>query len=115
VFDRGGGRVGHGPDAIAATRGRDPDRELVMLAHQPIQIHQTARVGAGLQLSGHTHGGQLKPFGELARLRQPYLAGLHRHEPDGTQIYVSCGAGFWGPPMRVLAPAEISLIRLVAG
>jgi predicted MPP superfamily phosphohydrolase len=112
VFDRGAGRYGQAPDAIAATRGRDADRALVMLAHQPIQIYESARVGAGLQLSGHTHGGQLQPFGELARLRQPYLAGLHRHEPDGAQIYVSCGTGFWGPPMRVLAPAEISWIRL---
>lgn len=102
------------PDALAATRGRDPERELVMLAHQPVQISDVARSGAGLQLSGHTHGGQLLPFGAVARLRQPYLAGLHR-DPTGTQIYVSCGAGFWGPPMRVLAPAEIAMIRLVAG
>ncbi|HKU43630.1 MAG TPA: metallophosphoesterase [Polyangiales bacterium] len=115
VTDRMGARWRHGPDALAATRGRDTQRELVMLAHQPVQIFDSAAVGAGLQLSGHTHGGQLQPFGELARLRQPYVAGLHRHEPGGAQIYVSCGTGFWGPPLRVLAPAEIPLIRLVAG
>jgi uncharacterized protein len=101
-----------GPDARAATRGRDEERELVMLAHQPVQIADTAQVGAGLQLSGHTHGGQLYPFGAVALIPQPYLAGLHRHQPSGTQVYVSRGTGFWGPPMRVLAPAEISLIRL---
>jgi predicted MPP superfamily phosphohydrolase len=43
---------------------------------------------------------------------QPYIAGLHRHEPTDTQIYVSRGTGFWGPPMRVFAPAEIAFIRL---
>jgi predicted MPP superfamily phosphohydrolase len=71
------------------------------------------KVGAGLQLSGHTHGGQLNPFGAMAAMRhQPYLAGLYRHPGTNTQIYVSRGTGFWGPPMRVLAPAEITRIRL---
>jgi uncharacterized protein len=102
------------PDARAATHGRDDARELVMLAHQPVQVAASAEVGAGLQLSGHTHGGQLYPFGAVALIHQPYLAGLHLHEPSGTQVYVSRGTGFWGPPLRVLAPAEIALIRLHA-
>jgi len=102
------------PDAAAATLGRDPQRELVMLAHQPIQIEDSAAVGAGLQLSGHTHGGQLYPFGALTSLVQPYLAGLHAHPNSSTQIYVSRGSGFWGPPMRVLAPAEITALHLHA-
>lgn len=107
------GRVGaEEPQIEKAIRGRDPERELVVLAHQPVQIGQVATSGAGLQLSGHTHGGQLYPFGALTGLVQPYLAGLYRHRD--TQIYVSRGSGFWGPPMRVLAPAEISLIRLSA-
>lgn len=101
------------PDALAATAGRDDRRELVMLAHQPIQITEAARVGAGLQLSGHTHGGQINPFGAIMALSsQPYFAGLHRHLDSETQVYVSRGSGFWGPPMRVLAPAEITRIRL---
>jgi predicted MPP superfamily phosphohydrolase len=114
IPDRMGARFEHGPDILAATRGRDPERALVMLAHQPIQISDSVRVGAGLQLSGHTHGGQLMPFGAIARLRQPYLSGLHLHAGTDTQIYVSCGAGFWGPPLRVFAPAEIAQIRLVS-
>lgn len=114
VTDRMGARFQRAPDAAAATRNRDPDRALVMLAHQPVQIDESARVGAGLQLSGHTHGGQLMPFGMVARLRQPYIAGLHQHPGTDTQIYVSCGSGFWGPPLRVFAPAEISVIRLVS-
>jgi predicted MPP superfamily phosphohydrolase len=114
IPDRMGARFEHGPDVLAATRGRNPDHALVMLAHQPIQITDSVQVGAGLQLSGHTHGGQLMPFGAIARLRQPYLSGLHQHAGTDTQIYVSCGAGFWGPPLRVLAPAEITQIRLVS-
>jgi predicted MPP superfamily phosphohydrolase len=114
IPDRMGAMWGHGPDVLRATRDRDPDRALVMLAHQPIQISDSVRVGAGLQLSGHTHGGQLMPFGAIARLKQPYLSGLHRHPGTDTQIYVSCGAGFWGPPLRVFAPAEITQIRLIA-
>jgi predicted MPP superfamily phosphohydrolase len=110
------GRVGaEEPQIEKAIMGRDPERELIVLAHQPVQIQQAAIAGAGLQLSGHTHGGQLYPFGALTRLVQPYLAGLYRHTGTDTQIYVSRGSGFWGPPMRVLAPAEISLLRLSAG
>jgi hypothetical protein len=109
------GRAGaEEPQIAKAIIGRDPERELIVLAHQPVQIQQSAIADAGLQLSGHTHGGQLYPFGALTRLVQPYLAGLYRHTGSDTQIYVSRGSGFWGPPMRVLAPSEISLIRLSA-
>jgi predicted MPP superfamily phosphohydrolase len=101
------------PDLARALAGRDPERELVLLAHQPAQIAMAEGKGVGLQISGHTHGGQMWPFGALVALVQPYVAGFHRH-PDGTQIYVSRGAGFWGPPMRVANPAEIASIVLVA-
>lgn len=100
-----------GPDLARALEGRDPERELVFLAHQPIQIASARGLGVGLQLSGHTHGGQMWPFGLLVGLVQPYVAGLHRHH-DGTQIYVSRGTGFWGPPMRIGNPAEIASIVL---
>ncbi len=102
-----------GPDMRVAAEGRDPERELVVLAHQPVHVDDAAEIDAGLQLSGHTHGGQLYPFGFLTRVVQPYLYGLHRHS-DITQIYVSRGTGFWGPPMRVLAPAEIATLVLTA-
>ncbi len=102
--------AGHGPDLERALAGRDESKELVLLAHQPRQIHEAAERGVGLQLSGHTHGGQIVPWNFFVRLQQPYIAGLQRH--GDAQIYVSRGTGFWGPPMRVLAPAEITLLSL---
>ena len=98
---------GYVSDVAPAVAGRDPARPLILLAHQPRHIHQAAAAGVDLQLSGHTHGGQIWPFGVLTKFRQPYFAGLHRHGPR-TQIYVTRGAGFWGPPVRLLAPPEVS-------
>jgi uncharacterized protein len=95
-----------------ALEGRDPSRAVVLLAHQPIAIHEAARLKVDLQLSGHTHGGQIWPWGALVRLQQPYIRGLHRVRD--TQLYVSCGTGYWGPPMRLGAPAEITEIILRA-
>jgi predicted MPP superfamily phosphohydrolase len=101
---------GHGADLPRALANRDPQRPVILLAHQPKAVLEAARHGVTLQLSGHTHGGQMFPFSLLVRLQQPYVSGLHRHE--GTWIYVSRGTGFWGPPMRVGAPAEITHLTL---
>ncbi|MBC7545919.1 MAG: metallophosphoesterase [Candidatus Sericytochromatia bacterium] len=101
---------GHGPDLPKALAGRDPDRPVVLLAHQPRAIFEAARLGVSLQLSGHTHGGQIFPFNYLVKLQQPYVSGLHRH--GDSQIYVSRGTGYWGPPMRVGAPPEVTCIEL---
>ncbi len=101
---------GHGPDLKKAVAGRDEQVPAVLLAHQPAAISEAAQLGVDLQLSGHTHGGQIWPWGFFVRLQQPYVAGLHRH--GATQLYVSCGTGYWGPPMRLLAPAEITEITL---
>jgi predicted MPP superfamily phosphohydrolase len=103
----------HTPDLDRALAGRDPARALVLLAHQPKQIELARGRGVGLQLSGHTHGGQLWPFGAVVSLVQPFVAGFHRLD-DGTQIYVSRGTGFWGPPMRVGNPPEIASIVLTS-
>jgi len=104
---------GHGANLEAALAGRDPERELVLLAHQPRQIHEAAQAGVGLQLSGHTHGGQLWPWRYMVRLDQPVVSGLSRF--GATQIYVSNGTGYWGPPMRLGAPPEITRLTLRAG
>jgi predicted MPP superfamily phosphohydrolase len=101
---------GHGADLERALAGRDRSRMLVLLAHQPKQIFEAAHATVDLQLSGHTHGGQMFPFGLLVKLQQPYVAGFHMHE--GTALYVSCGTGYWGPPMRLGSPAEITQIEL---
>ena len=95
------------PTLARAVAGRDPERESVLLAHQPVHVDEASEHGIGLQISGHTHGGQVWPFGLLTGLSQPYISGLHRHG-ERTRIYVTRGTGFWGPPMRLFAPAEIT-------
>jgi predicted MPP superfamily phosphohydrolase len=100
-----------GPDFGRALAGRDPSRAVVLLAHQPVQAHDAAKHGVDLQLSGHTHGGQLVPFNYVVRLaQQPVVSGLG--EVDGMPVYVTNGAGFWGPPVRVGAPPDITLVEL---
>jgi predicted MPP superfamily phosphohydrolase len=101
---------GHGADLARAVRGRDTSRELVLLAHQPRAVFDAVLHGVGLQLSGHTHGGQIWPWNLLVRLQQPVVAGLARF--SDTQVYVSRGTGYWGPPMRLAAPAEITRVTL---
>lgn len=105
---------GHAPDLEKALKGRDEKRASILLAHQPIAVHEAATRGIDLQISGHTHGGQLWPFGFAVLAQQPYVSGLHRYPNSETQIYVSCGTGFWGPPMRFCAPAEITEITVRA-
>lgn len=112
VNDLEGGRHDDPPDYATALGDRDPSRPAVLLAHQPVQVHEAAAYGVDLQLSGHTHGGQLFPFHLLVRLEQPVLSGLA--EVDGTLVYVTNGAGFWGPPMRVGADPEVGLLELRA-
>ncbi len=102
--------AGHGPDLARALTGRDPARPVILLAHQPKDAAEAAELGVALQLSGHTHGGQIFPFNFLVGLQQPYVAGLHRLKD--TTIYVSTGTGYWGPPMRLGVPAEITDITL---
>ena len=102
---------GHGEDLGAATAGRDPARALVLLAHQPRQVKKAAQHGVDLQLSGHTHGGQIWPWHYIVKLQQGgLLAGKYEHE--GTQLYVTRGCGYWGPPVRFGAPLEITKIVL---
>lgn len=110
----GSGEPGHGADLATALRGVHPQDPVVLLAHQPSQVREAVAAGVDLQLSGHTHGGQIWPFHLLVRLQQPVLAGLSRHG-ERTQLYTSRGAGFWGPPLRVFAPSEISLLTLRSG
>ena len=108
------GTPGHLADHATALSGVDPELPVVLLAHQPKQIGAAVEYGVDLQLSGHTHGGQIWPFNLLVRLDQPVVQGLSRHGAR-TQLYTSRGTGFWGPPLRIFAPSEITLITLRAG
>jgi predicted MPP superfamily phosphohydrolase len=111
VTAHGSGVDGHGADLGAALAGVDPALPVLLLAHQPKQVAQAASAGVDLQISGHTHGGQIWPFHFLVRLDQPVVQGLSRHG-ERTQLYTSRGTGFWGPPFRVFAPSEITLLTL---
>lgn len=105
-----GERIGEYPMNITkAYKGIDSELKTIVLAHQPKSILRVSNYPCDLMLSGHTHGGQIFPFGLLVMVDQPYLAGLYQHSPK-QQIFVSRGTGYWGPPIRVLAPSEISKI-----
>jgi predicted MPP superfamily phosphohydrolase len=115
VPDWRGGSFGprHRPRLPEVLANAPTDREIILLAHQPRQFPEAAKHGVGLQLSGHTHGGQLWPFTWLIRIAERYVHGLHRI--GRSQLYVSRGTGFWGPAMRLFAPMEITQITLRAG
>ncbi|GHG75831.1 metallophosphoesterase [Comamonas sp. JC664] len=114
VDDWSGGRRRNkkGYDLDQALAGRNPDRAAVLLAHQPANFKVAAERGVDLQISGHTHGGQLVPMTFLIGLAWEHSAGLYAH--GDSNIYVSRGCGFWGPPMRVGSPPEIVKLVLTA-
>jgi predicted MPP superfamily phosphohydrolase len=116
VTDYTGGHFdpAHRSDPAAALAGAPQDvTTRVLLAHQPRSAHAAADAGFTLQLSGHTHGGQIFPWNFLVRLQQPFTAGLDRL--GSLWVYTSRGTGYWGPPKRVGAPSEITRVRLVDG
>jgi predicted MPP superfamily phosphohydrolase len=102
---------GHRSDPQAAMSGAPAADVRVLLAHQPTSAFAAQRAGFDLQLSGHTHGGQYFPFNLVVRLFQPFVHGLHKVKE--MWLYVSRGTGYWGPPIRIGAPSEITLIELV--
>ncbi len=110
VNDLNGTRYGDPPDFARALGDRDPARPVVLMAHQPKAAFDAARYGVDLQVSGHTHGGQMVPFNLVVRLEQPIVSGFGR--VDGVPVFVTNGAGFWGPPVRVGAPPQVTVIDL---
>lgn len=105
------GLTGHRANLVGALAGADPDLPVLLVAHQPKYVGTAANAGIDLQISGHTHGGQIWPFNFLVRIDQPVVHGLSRHG-ERTQLYTSRGTGFWGPPFRIFAPSEITLLTL---
>ncbi len=102
---------GPGPDLDAAIAQVPADLPRILLAHQPNFIRASAGTVA-LQLSGHTHGGQINPGFTPAKLFMPFVAG--RYDVDGTVLYVNRGFGVVGPPARVGAPPEVTRVVLVS-
>ena len=99
-----------GLPASKAPASATADDFVVLLKHQPVVDGDTP---FDLQLSGHVHGGQIFPFVYLTWLSYRVHAGL-TELADGRQLYVSRGAGTWGPPIRLLAPPEITLITITS-
>lgn len=113
VTDFRGGRFSrlHRSDPLRAIQDAPPSDLKILLAHQPRSIFGAAEAGFDLQLSGHTHGGQFFPWTCFVFLVQPFVLGLHQYRD--TKLYVSGGTGYWGPPMRLGASSEITLLELV--
>lgn len=88
----------------------DRARPSVFLSHQPLGFDAAVRAGVGLMLCGHTHQGQIFPFGLIVRLVYPRFSGLYRE--GRTNLYVTSGTGQWGPPMRLFTRAEIVRLTL---
>lgn len=106
----GASHSGNSKDMIAqALQGRPPG-VTVLLSHTPWETENAARKGVGLMLCGHTHGGQIWPFGYLVATRYPLLAG--RYEVGDMTVLVCRGTGTWGPRMRLWLPAEILRVTL---
>ncbi len=101
-----------GPDLSAALRGVAPHLPRILLAHQPKYLDESSGRVA-LQLSGHTHGGQINPGFRPADLFMKYVAG--RYQRGDTTLWVNRGFGVAGPPARVGAPPEVTKIVIVAG
>jgi predicted MPP superfamily phosphohydrolase len=112
VNDLGGAQYGDAPDFAKALGDRDTTRPVVLMAHQPVAARQAAPFGVDLQVSGHTHGGQMAPFNLLVKLQQPVVSGYGN--VDGVPVFVTNGAGTWGPPVRVGAPPQVTVIELRA-
>lgn len=104
------GRDTHKPDPDRALAGGPADAIKVLLSHRPQTAKDASRLGAHLQLSGHTHGGQLFPFNLVIKKFQPVVAGLHRE--GGMWLYVNRGTGYWGPPSRLAVGGEITVLEL---
>jgi uncharacterized protein len=112
VTDYSAGRFSaeHESDAEAALDSAPSETVKLLLAHQPRTVWQAQPLGFDLMLSGHTHGGQFFPWNLAVTLQQPYISGLNKH--GGTWVYVSKGTGYWGPPVRLGARSEITIITL---
>jgi predicted MPP superfamily phosphohydrolase len=113
VTDHEGGRMdpAHACRPDLALAGAPEGVPRLLLAHQPRTAFLARGLGVDLQLSGHTHGGQLFPFMFFVKLQQPVIRGLALIA--GVRVYTSRGTGYWGPPLRLGPAPEITELTLV--
>ena len=97
-------------DLTRAVDGMNSEYLSILLAHQPKAAPQADQMKIDLQLSGHTHGGQIFPLHPLVKWDQKYSRGLF--QLDHLLLYVSQGTGYWGPPIRLATRAEITVLSL---
>jgi predicted MPP superfamily phosphohydrolase len=112
VDDPAGSRTGEASytDEAAALAMGDKNSFTILMKHQP-NIKERSLGQFDLQLSGHTHKGQIFPFNYPVKLRHKYIAGLY-NLAGGSMIYTSRGTGTWGPPLRLFAPAEVTIFTI---
>jgi len=115
IDDKTGSYYHHNKKSIATQEIENlkklpPNRFTILLKHRPVVLPETIK-RINLQLSGHTHKGQIFPFNLFTKLIFKYNAGLFKLDEDSF-IYVNRGTGSWGPPIRFLARPEITIIEL---
>lgn len=93
------------PELIKTLQTCDLDKTTILLSHQPLHFEKAVELGINLQLSGHTHAGQIPPMDLLVHIVFKYTYGLYHF--NGASIYTTCGTGTWGPPMRLFSRSEI--------
>jgi hypothetical protein len=102
-----------GPNEMELLKGLHKDRFTLLLKHRPV-INPDSLGLFDLQLSGHAHKGQIFPFSLIVKLRFPYLSGFF-NLGQGSSLYVSRGTGTWGPPVRLMARPEVTVIEITRG
>lgn len=112
VQDIAGRPSGRGPDMDAALATRLPGQPVIMMSHQPNLVYDAIDRNVQLMVSGHTHGGQFYPGAIVIAATNPALSGLH--QLADTQLFITNGAGFWGPIARLGAPPDITIMELIS-
>lgn len=98
-------------DLYRLLKDRKEESYKVLLSHSPAFADKMYKNAVDLIVSGHTHGGQIYPFHHLVKMANHYISGLYKVK--SMDLYVSNGYGTWGPAMRLFAPSELTLIRLM--
>lgn len=106
IDDKAGRRFSEvGSDLNSALKNIDFTKPVILLSHQPDIFNYAQKLGVNLQLSGHTHAGQIPPMDLIVMSAFKYPYGLYRQ--SGSYLYTTSGTGIWGPPMRLFSRCEI--------